>query len=312
MNESSESTTIQRKRLDTQGRGTFSASGHWIMFLFGLPFAGVGAAITLIGMRVIEVNPSTVNAPYWVLGLSGLIFLLPGLFCMGLGIAGYRNGRRLARLREEFPEIIAYRDYPWHAEGDEKGPLRAILASIAAACFVGIFLAPFNYWMITDGSWILILVIGLFNLIFIAAVWGMIHTIWQSMKYGRSRLGYDRFPYHPGEVVEMTWSTAGGVGDYRKISFTLRCIEEERVTQGTGKNRRTVNVRYQLWSDEFVIDEPGRHTAESSIPLTFAIPEDLPGTNLSGNQPRYYLLQVEADTPGPDFKADYLVPIYPR
>lgn len=52
-------------------------------------FAAVGLTIVLVSLGLIPVDPSTVHAPMWVLGLAGLVFMLPGLLMCYYGI---RNG----------------------------------------------------------------------------------------------------------------------------------------------------------------------------------------------------------------------------
>lgn len=52
-------------------------------------FASVGLTIVFVSLGWIPVDPSSVHAPMWVLGLAGLVFMLPGLL---MGYYGVRNG----------------------------------------------------------------------------------------------------------------------------------------------------------------------------------------------------------------------------
>lgn len=42
-------------------------------------FAAIGLAVVFLGLGWIPIDPSRVHAPMWVIGLSGMVFLLPGL-----------------------------------------------------------------------------------------------------------------------------------------------------------------------------------------------------------------------------------------
>ena len=52
-------------------------------------FASVGLTIVLVSLGLIPVDPSSVHAPMWVLGLAGVVFMLPGLLMCYYAI---RNG----------------------------------------------------------------------------------------------------------------------------------------------------------------------------------------------------------------------------
>jgi hypothetical protein len=133
----------------------------------------------------------------------------------------------------------------------------------------------------------------------------------RSAKYGRPYLRFERFPFFPGQLVECALDPGKGIRDYRKITYTLRCVEDVTETHGSGKNRSTTTVCYQLYADHFEIDQPGSLGAQGQgVPVTFLLPEDVPTMDLWRPAPRYWELVVKADTPGVDFKATFLVPVY--
>ena len=71
---------------------------------------------------------------------------------------------------------------------------------------------------------------------------------------------------------------------------------------------------YELWSDTFEVEGPGEHRrGDAGVPVTFLLPpsKDL-STSLSERPPRYWELKVEADTPGVDYEATFLVPVYAK
>ena len=52
-------------------------------------FAAVGLTILFVSLGWIPVDPSSIHAPMWVLGLAGIVFMLPGLLMCYYGV---RNG----------------------------------------------------------------------------------------------------------------------------------------------------------------------------------------------------------------------------
>ena len=92
---------------------------------------------------------------------------------------------------------------------------------------------------------------------------------------------------------------------------TIRLIEEavEVSYHGRGKNSRQY-VFDQLYEEKLtaslVPGTDGRQTAR----VEFQVPEGDYSTRLSGEEPRYWLFEAEASTPGIDFHARFLLPVY--
>ena len=78
---------LSEERGQTGFRTGLSHSG---MFWFGLPFFLIGQYFVLgvLGLRPLDMEKS--NAPPWILGLVGLVFLMGGLMLWGMG---YRRMR---------------------------------------------------------------------------------------------------------------------------------------------------------------------------------------------------------------------------
>lgn len=106
-----------------------------------------------------------------------------------------------------------------------------------------------------------------------------------------------------------------GLGDYNHIVFTLRCVEEVPEMSRYQSSRSHGNasprwVRYQTYALTFEVEGPGRHLAGSAGPVAFPLPPRARVTDMTAEHPRYWELEVHADTPGVDFRATYLVPVY--
>src|ERR1035441_11065901 len=67
-----------------QRRGSKMGIPTGVGFLFGSLFVAVGTYITLMGTKVVSVNPASVRAPYWVLTVAGVSFALGGMAVWGM------------------------------------------------------------------------------------------------------------------------------------------------------------------------------------------------------------------------------------
>ncbi|MDX1683057.1 MAG: hypothetical protein R3336_08055, partial [Phycisphaeraceae bacterium] len=95
MSDAPDSSTISTERVKlTNCSPRTTPSGGWGAVLFSLPFIGVGTGITLVGLRVIEVDESSVHAPWWVITFFGLVFGLAGLAVLVSGLRGLIRRRR--------------------------------------------------------------------------------------------------------------------------------------------------------------------------------------------------------------------------
>lgn len=300
-----------RKRLGAGRSRGDKLGGGWGLVLFGLIFVGVGTAIALAAADVIPTQDSNIHVPRWVLGIVGGVFALPGLLLMIRGVRGGLRKARLKSLARQHPEDPALGDHEWdrHASRDEG--TRGIVGSFAGGVFVLLFSLPFLYIGFFEDAGIPFAIGG----IVVALVGGGIlaygvYLLIRRLKYGGGRIEFSRFPFRTGEILEADWVGEKPIHDYQRITFTLRCIEEEIEISGTGKNRSRRHVRYQRWADTFDVEGPGRYAAGSPISLTFSPPAGAPSTALSRNPPRYWECEIHAQTPGVDFRQTYLLPVY--
>ena len=95
------------------------------------------------------------------------------------------------------------------------------------------------------------------------------------------------------------------------ISLTLRYIEEVTETTGSGKNRSSRQVLYclhevkqELSSSQFDINSQGE------IPISMRLPQGDFSNRLLDTPRRYWELEIKAETPGIDYDARFLLPVY--
>src|SRR6185503_4312602 len=133
----------------------------------------------------------------------------------------------------------------------------------------------------------------------------------QQAKYGRARLAFQSFPFFLGETLTARLGTSRPIGRFKKLVFTLRCIEERTETRRTAKGTSIQTVCDQLWADE-VAQDAGDLREGNEVTVRFDLPDGDYGTRLSEAPARYWELTVVADTPGVEFSAKFLVPVYAR
>ena len=303
-----------RKRLAnhrTYGGGW--AAGPWVTLIFGFIFIGVGTAVILLAMGIIPSSEENFNAPKGLVGIIGGIFAVAGVSIVLGGVNGVSKKAKLRNKALQHPDQPWLADYNWSEAGSRDDTLRQVTKMFMGAIFISVFMVPFN-WLIffSDESvpFFVHIIISIFDLAALAA-WGYaVYLLGRWLKYRDSRIIFDTFPFFLGQMLSVRWSPSRALGNYNKITFILRCVEEVKETTGTGKNRQTQIVSYQIWADQFVVDEPGRHEGLYDVPVTFLLPADGRPTKINAPLAQYWEIEIHADTPGIDFKADYMVPVY--
>ncbi|HUR45907.1 MAG TPA: hypothetical protein VMZ27_08555 [Candidatus Saccharimonadales bacterium] len=289
-------------------RAAFSGLGA---FLFGTPFVGAGTFIILVGTKTVSVNPRTVHAPYWILTAIGTMFALAGLLIWGTGWKSWRAQVRSQQLFKSRSTHPAFADYPWNPRGFESERWKRSVTAVGVALLLTLFLSGFNYWAFADhGPWPVKIIVGLFDLLGIAAWWRALLLMGRALKFGGSQIAFTSFPYHIGKPVVVHWLPASGIAKPRSGTFTLRCVEEFYETTGTGENRSQTLVHEQRWKGTWFLEQPDAIRPGTKIDLQYEPPEDLPETQLSAARPIFWEFEVKLDLPGLDFVETYLVPIY--
>jgi hypothetical protein len=151
-----------------------------------------------------------------------------------------------------------------------------------------LLLAPFNYFTFYDPrpdtpTWARALV-GFFDVVLVLV--GVVLTVVQHAKYGRARLAFQSFPFFLGETLSARLVTSRPIGDFKRITFTLRCIEERTETRRSGNKTTIRTVCDQLWADEVALEGgfSGRRCAsrgDSCRPISAAEVRYRPGVRES-------------------------------
>jgi hypothetical protein len=301
----------QRLSGSLQQRGAKMGMPTWGAVLFGIPFVGVGAFLILVGARIVPVNPSSVHAPYWVLGVAGGAFACGGLMVWSMAWRQFAAARQRRQAAAQRPNEPALADYRWDPRGFEVSQWAGALRTVAIALGLSVFLSMFNWWAFGQRAEGLVkAVVVVFDCVAVALWCSAVLSVGRALKFGHSRIVFTRFPYELGTPVLLRWRPSAGIDQVSKGTFTLRCVEEWTETTGSGKNRHTTLIHEELWSAKWMLEQPRRLAPKDDVELSYEVPSDAPPTQLTADRPRFWELEVKLDLPGLDFKATYLVPIY--
>jgi hypothetical protein len=302
----------ERKRLsgNVQAHGVQTGLSTAGLFLFGLPFVGVGVWAGLAGAKLIPMDESKLNVPHWVLAMFGIVFALAGIMVWSMGWRQCRASRRSGELERRDPALA---DYPWDTRGFTPPRWSRAAKGIGGMIFLALFLSMFNWWaFFAKGPLMVKIIVGLFDLVLVFVAWQVGMLVGRTVKFGPSRIEFARFPYRPGETVSLHWKVPEGMSRPAKGKFVLRCVEEWYEASGSGKNRKRSLVQEQVWGATAHLDHPQDVLAGKLEELRFDIPSEAAGTSLSHRDARtvFWELAVELDLSGLDFEEKYLVPIY--
>lgn len=307
------SDTTRRRLRNFEGRTTVPVQG-WGAIFIGLLFAGAGSIPLIIGVGMMALNTQPTNPPGWVVAVAGTIFIIFGLAAFANGVRGLFRRRRARRAYLAGATAPWDWDYSWNRAGARDDVWRRALRRFIWIAFLVLFLSPFHYLLMTIESTTFRVLGGLFLLVFDAAVLftfaSAVKAVMQGLKYGRVFLQYEQFPMLLGRPasVRLLLDRHVAAGN---VTCTLRFIEEtiEVSHAGRGKTSRQY-VFDQLYEEKrtapLVLGVDGRQAAR----IEFQLPSGDYSTRLNTDEPRYWLLEAEAATPGVDLHVRFLLPVY--
>ncbi len=288
----------------------------WAAILFSLPFTAAGVVVILASYNIIPTSDSQFNAPRHLVALCGALFFVAGELVFFQGISGLIQQARVRRYLSEHPGDVTGSDYPWDRRGIKGDGLKQVMTNFAGWSFFAFFLSPFN-WLCFFANQkkvpkVFHFMTGLFDIIVICGITYCFYLLIRFLRYGQSFFRFSRFPFQPGGTVEGTVMMTKPLKGVSKMKTTLRFVEEKFETRGTGDNRSTQTVCYELYSETVErTDFPQYGPDIESVPVSFVLPQDLTfKNNLSSRPPRYWQLEVSAATPGVDYFSRFLVPVY--
>lgn len=309
----------ERELKDHENRSGTTVHG-WSSVLVGMVAAGAGVPAFLAAFGYLDPDPTS-GAPMFVLGLVGGIFALAGLSFVAHGLAGVRRKIRVGRGRQRYPREPWRWDYVWDERGTRDDSTMRLALWAARGVGFGLFCVPFNWLVFFSGElpwWGLVgfgLGAGLLDLLVLYAVYRFSRALAQLLRYGAGGLRYGRFPFFLGETLDVTFGQGGRMEGLRGLTATLRCVEERFEVRGSGEDRSSVVVGYEVYSETKTVSIPAGGVGRAlGAALSFALPEAslAPPASLGERPPVYWELEVKAEAPGVDYGATFLVPVYAR
>ena len=281
----------------------------WSSALFGVPFMAAGVFISLVAVNSIHARK---NAPGWLIGIIAGMFSLGGLFFFLHGIHGVMRRAAYRREAAQRPSEPWLYDFHWRREGVSFSAFDDMLERLLAAMVWTTFLVPFAWvGMNVHGAWPFLAAVAIFGLLGLIFWFRWAQMLLDLLRYGNSFLTYESLPYALGGTLRARLRSPHHVSLIDQLTLTLRCVEEKYVTSGTGQNRTTSVVCYEIYKDVATYDRD-RLTglAGNDIPIEFRLPTDEPPTNLAATPPTYWEIEAKGKARGVDYEATFLVPVY--
>ncbi len=306
---------LQRKEL--RGHSTISRTTieGWPAVFFSLPFIGAGTLIILASFNVIPVKDSSFHAAREVAASFGGLFALAGLLTLIHGLLSLNAKRKAAFLSQQYPAERWRADYPWDPQGIKADSSKKVKSGLYANLGITVFCAPFNWLFFAEQpDRIFQLFIGFFDLILVISWAYWVYLVLALWKYGVSSLEFHQFPFFLGGQAGMTLRMNRPAPGLKEMKATLRHIEERYETRGSGKNKSSVIVSYELYADTLTMNNltPFQQQAVQ-WPLNFSLPQGSQyNTCLSCRPAKYWELEVNAQTPGIDYCPSFLLPVYAK
>lgn len=296
---------MDRSRIDPTDWRSVTVGAHVSTLWISLPVVALGAWLIAVGLGLAP-TPSGRSAPSRIVTPIGGAFLLAGLGLASTTILGLRRAAWIRRRQAEYPDAPWLADHPWDPDGvSDRAPQR-ILKALFWLAFLTCFLGPFLHLAFFSGErmpWFVRAGIGLFGLALVLPLRRVIGHTRTLLRFGRTRLRFQSFPFTPDGEVDVTFATNSGDG----LAVTLRYVEERIESRQVGGRNHFERIAEALYTDHFEV------TCSPADPEV-RIRRHLPGrmgwtTRLSAMPVRYWEMRIEsADRPG--LHATYALPVY--
>lgn len=130
---------------------------------------------------------------------------------------------------------------------------------------------------------------------------------------GVLRMRWNTFPAFVGGRLDCVLIARPAMEPLGAVRTVLRCVRDERVVRPASDGGEEVTfepvVIYQQISEAPISME---EIKMRTLPLSFDVPSDLPGTELGRDEPIYWQVALRIPTLGPDVETVFLAPVYAR
>lgn len=289
----------------------------WAAVAFGVPFMGMGA---FINWMMLHAHPAThpaarhasTQVPDWLGPAIAGMFFLAGAFVFIHGVHGVIRKsiwRRESAARPNEPWLT---DHHWRREGIAFSAFDDMVKRLIAAVVWSAFLVPFAWVGWTQrGAWPFLAAVAIFGLLGLIFWYRWAQMLFDYLRYGNSFLTYDEFPYSLGGKLSARLRIRRDVAAIDELTLTLRCVKEQYVTTGSGQNRTSKVVCYELYAESATLGRDRLNgLLAGEVPVEFKIPLDQPTTTLIATPPTYWEIEAKGKSRGANYESVFLVPVY--
>lgn len=280
---------------------------------FLLFFASIGAGLFLFGLAgtfgpwrdALREN----GDPRFFLAAMGFgtVFVLVPLRMLQVVLTGAEHADRRRKARVDPTQPWAS-DYPWRPDSmapeGEGGAGEAVLGRVAFLALIGLF----NLGL-ASGSWLLITIIVILDLLGLVILYDSIHKLWMALRYPRPRISWLTFPVFTGSRLEAVFRSRRRLQATGPARVTLRCVRDEWEARPTAKGGQSHQLEAFMIYEQ-VTEIPIESPPIDSLRIEIDIPADLPGTDLTKEEAVYWQVVVQIPVLGPDFESVFLAPVY--
>jgi hypothetical protein len=202
-------------------------------------------------------------------------------------------------------------DHPWRPAGQDpdysasfRGPL------VSRAILLGVILL-LNLGLLSRSRLLenLAVVLDLFGAVIL---FDLLLRIAQSLR--RTRMRWTTLPFllspEVGGHLEGVVVFRPALEPIGAVRTVLRCVRDQRAVRPGAAGEEVVfepTVIYQQISEINIAEEKLKQ-----LPLSFALPSDLPGNDLGADEATYWQVALRIPVVGPDFETVFLAPVYAR
>ncbi len=303
------------KRIPLSGHEPMSRTTlhGWPAVLLGGPFLGFGLFFFFIGMGWLDHPKSSIHAPLWVVASVGGIFAGLGEWLVVHGLMSKRRMWNMKQGQQHMPDRPWMWDFPWQAQGISDDIDKKSLQSLVALIVFAIFLAPFNWiaFFAEQGDVFWKGVVGVLDVVvFFGVGWYCLKQWGQYWTFGNSYARFQTFPFYLGTRMDLILEPLPP--DITQLQLDLRYIEEVYERRGSGRNRKTVVVCYQLYKDSKTVR--GEYiNATGELSVSWNLPDEPTFTSTPSERPaKFWELEIRGERLGLDYRTHFLLPVYAR
>jgi hypothetical protein len=225
---------------------------------------------------------------------------------------GFSALRTAAAARRGHREKEPWRwDNRWDPRGARPdAPGRSLPGFLGGILFL-LLIGAFNVmWTVKKdlSAWVVVtIILVVFDALAVLMIASIFLAIVQRVRAGAPRLSWTKFPFFTGDRFEAAFASGRRLHVTGPVRATLRCVEQ--VVEDGGNSNPEAHP-YAIYAHSQTYEPPDARL--SAFDVSFDVPGNVPGTDLSGDKPTYWLLEIRAPLHGPDFSTQFLIPIYAR